>query len=66
MQDVALQVSKGAAQREWSSVSEDSLWASVVRADSVVDVGLRMPGSRKGIDDRGKVLVARSQAEVFR
>jgi len=32
----------------------------------VVDVGLRMPGSRKGIDDRGEVLVARSQAEVFR
>lgn len=58
--------SSGSNSREWSDLADDSLWAYIVRADSIVDVGLRMPGARKGIDDRGRILVVDERKAFFR
>ncbi len=40
----------------WNTLSDDSLWAVIARADSTVDVGLRLPGMQSGMD-RGRVVL---------
>ena len=41
----------------WSAMSAQELWAHVAALDSTVLVGLKEPGRRRGIDEKGRVLV---------
>lgn len=40
----------------WETLADDSLWAIIARSDSVVDVGLKLPGTNHGMD-HGRVLL---------
>lgn len=43
--------------RRWSDLGDDSLWNHVQEAGGMVDVGLRQPGRRAGMQ-RGRILVS--------
>ena len=45
---------------DWSTLSDSALWSYVVKADSLVDVGLKLPGAAYGMT-RGRVLLSRDE-----
>lgn len=48
----------------WGRLSDDSLWTHIVAAQGIVDVGLRPPGRRNGME-RGRVLLSRSARSSY-
>jgi hypothetical protein len=51
-------------ERRWSELTDDALWSSIVKADSIADVGLRRPSESSGLD-RGQVILNREQRAPF-
>lgn len=44
----------------WAALSDSTLWATIVRTDTVVVVGLKEPGSQRGVV-RGRSVVSRAR-----
>lgn len=44
----------------WAALSDSTLWATIVRTDTVVVVGLKEPGSQRGVE-RGRSVVSRAR-----
>lgn len=66
--------SKGAVARDdglihWSDLSDEDLWSHIASLDSTVLIGLKEPGQRRGVDERGRPLLGervwRGIAESF-
>lgn len=45
----------------WSAMSAEELWKHIAALDSTVTVGLKENRERKGVSDRGRVLVSKSR-----
>ena len=50
---------EGEGSKYWGHLSDGEFWAHVAALDSTVSVGLKMPGQRVGVDERGQSQIPR-------
>ena len=50
---------EGAGSDYWDHLSDEEFWDHVAALDSTVNVGLKMPGQRRGVDESGQSQIPR-------
>jgi subtilisin family serine protease len=64
-QSLTVEAGQAGDPTHWSGLTAEELWAHVAALDSTVTVGLKQPGQRRGVDEKGRSLVPRHQWRPF-